>query len=192
MTVEKNWMSLSWKMLVARGALGVVFGIVALSAPIETAIAFALLWGLWALADGLGSILQAFAPGGTTGARVILVAMGAIALLAGLFAVTSPGVTAVTLTWILGIWLLVRGVFELVGAVAETTSRPRSLLIATALLDLLLGVLFVANPGRAAVGIAVILGLSALAWGVVFIIIGLVVRKKHVQVQVGATAGTSA
>lgn len=178
--MEQNWMSLSWQMLVARGALGVVFGIVALLAPIETGIAFALLWGIWALADGFGSILQAFAPGGTTGARVLLGAMGVIALLAGLFAVTSPGVTAVTLTWILGIWLLVRGLFELFAAIAETTSRPRGLLIGTGLLDLLLGVLFVANPGRAAVSIAVVLGLTALAWGLVFIVIGLLVRKKHV------------
>ncbi|WP_414673097.1 DUF308 domain-containing protein, partial [Kribbella sp.] len=46
-------------MLLVRGALGIVFGILAIAWPISTAIAFALLWGIWALTDGIGSIAQA-------------------------------------------------------------------------------------------------------------------------------------
>jgi uncharacterized membrane protein HdeD (DUF308 family) len=175
--VDKNWMNLSWKVLVARGAMGILFGVVAIAAPVSTALAFALLWGIWALADGVGAIAQAFAPGGTPGARVLLVVMGAVALLAGVFAVTSPAVTAVTLTYVLGIWLVVRGVFELVAAIASTTAVPRALLVGGGLVDVLLGVLFVANPGRAAVGISVVLGLTAVVWGLVFVVVGLVVRS---------------
>jgi uncharacterized membrane protein HdeD (DUF308 family) len=46
-----------------------------------------------------------------------------------------------------------------------------------------LGVLFVANPGRAAVGITAIFGLVAMLWGVVFLIIGLVVRAQQRDVE---------
>lgn len=176
--MEGDWFSVSWKALVARGAVAIVFGVLAMVWPLETATALALLWGLWALADGIGSLAQAFWPGAGSGSRGLLGAMGAIALIAGIFAVTSPAVTAVALTWILGVWLIARGVFELGAALTSTTAVPRGMLVLVGLLDLLLGVLFAANPGKGAVGIAFILGLTALAWGVVVVLTGLWVRHE--------------
>ncbi|MET0912594.1 MAG: DUF308 domain-containing protein [Acidimicrobiales bacterium] len=175
--MPKDWLTLSWKALVARGLVAIVFGIAAMVWPIETAVALALLWGVWALVEGVGSLAQAFQPGTSGWARFGLIAMGVIAFVAAFFAIFSPAVTAVTLTWILGIWLIVRGVFELVGAFATSTVVPRWLLVLGALVDFVLGVLFVANPGRAAVGVAFVLGLTALLWGVVFLVTGFIVRK---------------
>jgi uncharacterized membrane protein HdeD (DUF308 family) len=172
----KDWMSLSWKMLVVRGGIGVVFGVVALVWPIETAVALALLWGVWALVDGISSIGQAFTPEGKEG-RVWLIVMGVIALLAGIFAVTSPGITAVALTWLLGLWLIVRAGFEAFAAFSSTHEQPRWLLLIGAALSLIIGVLFVANPGGGAVALAVWLGVFALVWGVVLMIAGIAMRK---------------
>jgi uncharacterized membrane protein HdeD (DUF308 family) len=175
--MDRDWLNVSWKMLLVRGVIAIVFGIIAIAWPIETAIAFALLWGIWALVDGIGSLVQAFQPGATTGSRLLLIVMGVIALVAAFFAILSPGVAAVTLTWILGIWLIVRGVFELAGAFAASTSTPRWLLVLSALIDIVLGILFAANPGKGAVGIAVVLGIVAIAWGAAFIAAGFVMRK---------------
>ena len=103
--------------------------------------------------------------------------LGVIALIAAFFAITSPGMTATTLTWILGIWLIVRGVFELVGAFASNQVMPRWLLVLSAALSILLGILFAANPGAGAVSIAVLLGVTALIWGATLIGVGLSVRR---------------
>jgi uncharacterized membrane protein HdeD (DUF308 family) len=168
--MTQNWLSLSWKLLLVRGVIAVVFGIVAIAWPLETAIALAVVWGFWALFDGIGSLVQAFEPGTPGSARLLLVLMGVIALVAAFFAIFSPAVTATALTWILGIWLIVRGCFEAFGALASTRDAPRWLLLLGAAVDLLLGILFVANPGRSVVGIATVLGLVALAWGVVFLV----------------------
>ncbi|MFI7064840.1 HdeD family acid-resistance protein [Kribbella sp. NPDC050124] len=174
--MEREWLTIGWKSLLIRGAIGVVFGILAIVWPIETAIALALLWGFWALMDGIGSLIQAFRPE-SKGGRVWLVLLGVIALVAAFFAIFSPGVAAVTLTWILGIWLIVRGLFELFGAFSSNHVMPRWLLVLNAALSILIGILFVANPGAAAVGIAVFLGCVALLWGVVLIVAGLSVRR---------------
>jgi uncharacterized membrane protein HdeD (DUF308 family) len=104
--------------------------------------------------------------------------MGGIALLAAFFAITSPGLTAVTLTWILGIWLIVRGAFELVGAFSSTLMMPRWLLVLSAALSILIGIFFAANPGKGAVGIAVWIGIMALVWGAVLVGTGLAVRRE--------------
>jgi uncharacterized membrane protein HdeD (DUF308 family) len=103
--------------------------------------------------------------------------LGVIALLAAFFAIFSPAVTAVTLTWILGIWLIVRGVFEAVGAFTTNHMTPRWILLLSAVLSILLGILFAANPGAGAVGIAVTLGVVALLWGATFVVAGFSVRR---------------
>lgn len=176
--MRDDWLGVGWKYLVLRGGVAIVFGIVAMAWPQSTATALAFLWGVWALADGFGSLLQAFQPADSRGSRWLLVPMGLLAVAAGLIAVTSPAMTAVALTWVLGIWLLLRGLIEVVGAFGASTGVPRGLLLLGAGLDVLLGVLFVANPGGGAVGISVLLGLAALAWGLVFTGIGLWVRRE--------------
>ena len=58
-----DFLNLPWKMLLLRGAIGIVFGILAMVWPLETAIALALLWGIWALVDGIGLGMAAFSGG---------------------------------------------------------------------------------------------------------------------------------
>jgi uncharacterized membrane protein HdeD (DUF308 family) len=173
--MERDWLNVGWKMLLVRGVIAVLFGIVAIAWPISTAIALALLWGFWALFDGIGSLVQAFQPE-SRGGRVWLVIMGLVALVAAFFAIFSPAVTAVALTWILGIWLIVRGVFEAIGAFSSSSPLPRWLLLVGAALSLILGLLFVFNPGRAVVAIAVWLGVAAIIWGGAFVAMAIAIR----------------
>jgi uncharacterized membrane protein HdeD (DUF308 family) len=173
--MDRDWLNVGWKVLLVRGVIAILFGIVAIAWPTTTAIALAFLWGFWALFDGVGSLVQAFQPE-SRGGRVWLVIMGLIALAAAFFAIFRPAVTAVALTWILGIWLIVRGVFEAIGAFRSGLVLPRWLLLLGAALSLLLGALFVANPGRAVVAIAVWLGIVALVWGGVFVAMAISVR----------------
>jgi uncharacterized membrane protein HdeD (DUF308 family) len=102
--------------------------------------------------------------------------MGLVALVAAFFAIFSPAMTAVALTWILGIWLIVRGVFEAIGAFSSSSQLPRWLLLVGAALSLILGLLFVFNPGRAVVAIAVWLGVAAIIWGGVFVAMAIAIR----------------
>jgi len=177
--MESEWLSVGWKALVVRGTIAVVFGILAMVWPLETATALALLWGIWAVADGVGALAQAFWPGSESGSRWLLGAMGGLALVVGILAITSPQLTAVALTSILGIWLVARGVFELMAAAMSHVTMHRGLLALVGLLDLVLGLLFVLNPGKAVVGIAVLLGVIALAWGAVLVTVGLWVRHEE-------------
>lgn len=173
----KDLLSVGWKMLIVRGVIAVVIGILVIVWPIESAIAFVLLWGFWALFDGVGDLVQAFQPE-SKGNRVWLVVMGVISILAAFFAITSPGMAAKALTWILGIWLLIRGIFELVAAFSSSLPMPRWLLLLSAAVSIVLGILFIANPGAGAVSIAVLLGIMALIWGAVFLVLGYLVRRE--------------
>lgn len=174
--MDRELFAETWKMLVVRGVIGIVFGLLAIIWPIETAIALMVLFGFWALVDGISSLFEAFRSD-TQGSRAGLAVMGVLALVAAFFAIFSPSVAAATLTLIFGIWLIIRGVFEVFAAFSSYRLTPRWLLLLGAALSILLGIFFVANPGRGVVGIAVWLGLIALCWGVVFVAMGLIVRR---------------
>jgi len=110
--------------------------------------------------------------------RIAVIVLGLLALAAAILALAHPALTAVTLTWILGIWLMVRGVFGLVGALVGGGAVPRGALLLTAALDLVVGILFATHPGHAAIGIAVLMGILAIVWGVAFVGLGLAMRRE--------------
>lgn len=166
-----NWLGMTWQGLMARGVIAVLFGITAMVWPISTALALATVWGIWALLDGVTALVQAFSAGIGGWARIAWIVSGLISLFAAVFALLHPVAAAVTLTWIFGIWLVVRGVMELVLAFTDSPAIPRGLLVLGAILDFLLGALFVANPGRSAIGLAWALGAIAIAWGITFIVV---------------------
>ncbi len=184
-----DFLTWSWKTLVVQGVIAVILGIVALVWPAITLIALVFLWGIWALIDGITMGAAAFRPG-PAGRRVLFGIMAVLGIVAAFFAFFRPGVTAVALTWILGIWLIVRGIFELVGAFSSTLQAPRWLLILGAVIDVVLGILFVSNPGVGVVSIIWVVGIMAIIWGIVFVALGLTVRKGAGQLQAEATAAS--
>lgn len=168
----------SWKMLLARGCVGVLFGIVAIAWPIGTTVTLAVVWGVWALVDGVGLAVQGWRFGGTA-EKVTATVVALVSLAAGLFVIVRPGASAVALTWALGLWLVVRAVLGVVAAFGRGRDRvARAVLVLTACVDLLLGVLFMANPGRGAVGIALVLGIIALVWGAALVVAAVVLRSQ--------------
>jgi uncharacterized membrane protein HdeD (DUF308 family) len=171
-----DWLTLSWTSLLVRGVVGVLFGIVAMVWPDATVLVLVVLWGCWALVDGVMAIGSVGVVQGT-GAKIALVVLGVLSLVAAFFALVRPGLAAVTLTWFLGIWLLVRGLFEIFGAFSSSVVMNRWVLVAGGVIDGVLGVLFMANPGAAALSIAFLIGLLALVWGLVFIGLAFVVRR---------------
>lgn len=179
--MDKDVLTRSWKVLLVRGLIGIVFGIVAIVWPQQTIVVLVVLWGVWALVDGIGLVAAAFTGDTGRGHRLLLLGMAAVALIVAFIAFTRPGMAATALTWVIGVWLLVRGAFELVGALTAAQAAPRWLLVLGALLDIALGWIFIANPGRAAVGVTFLLGIIAVAWGVVFLVLGFLVRRQAAQ-----------
>ncbi|WP_218672389.1 HdeD family acid-resistance protein [Corynebacterium pacaense] len=155
-------------MLIAVGAVAVVFGIVAVAWPAATALALVLVWGWYALVDGILQLAAGVRSGESPG-RWLIIGMGALGVLAGLVAIFRPLDSAIALTWVLGIWLVARGGVQAATAITTdvgSSRNPKWLLIIGSLLWILGGVLFMANPGAGAVALSGWLGILAILWGV--------------------------
>jgi uncharacterized membrane protein HdeD (DUF308 family) len=176
--VQTGVLTLGWRPLVLRGAIAVVFGIVAMAWPSLTLDVLVVLFGVWALLDGLAAFAVAFGDTRTV-PRWILIVTGVASLVVAFFAIFSPGIAAEAITWVLGVWLLARGVLEVIVALVDRSGSARWVTLLNALVDVLLGTLLVSNPGGAAVGIAFILGLVAFVWGLAWIALGVWMRSSE-------------
>jgi uncharacterized membrane protein HdeD (DUF308 family) len=164
----------TWKSALGRGAIAIVLGILAIFWPDTAIFTFMLMWGIWALVDGISVLFLAFQPEARA-ARTKLLVQGAIGVVFGLLIVTHPGISASVVTWLAGLYFVIRGLLE---ALAAFGTSPRGLLLASAAIDLVLGFLFMFNPGSSAKGITVVLGIVALVWGIALVVIGLAWRKQ--------------
>jgi uncharacterized membrane protein HdeD (DUF308 family) len=163
----KNW----WHLLV-RGILAILFGVMAFVMPGLTLLTLALLYGVYALVDGLMAMWFG------VGARAWgMVLFGLLGIAAGLFTLYVPGVTAVALLYLIGAWAIVRGIFEIISAVQLRHEITNEWSLGFAgLLSIALGLLFIARPGSGALAVVWLIGGYAVIAGVLLIKLALRVR----------------
>src|SRR5690606_31018452 len=134
----------NWWVLALRGALAVLFGIVAIMWPGATIAAFVLLLGAFVLVDGGLSLAGAVrpAPGQS---RSVLIAFGLISLAAGLVVLALPGPSTLALIWVTAAWAVMVGVSAIAAAVAlRKVIQGEWMLAAFGVLSLALGGFLVA------------------------------------------------
>ncbi len=163
--------------LLVSGAVALLFGLVAAFFPIATAITLVVLWGVYALLDGVTAAIMAVrpAPGQSRGYLIFAAVLGVIA---GLIAIISPMTAGAAFAWVLGLWLMVRGVLEIVAAFTQQQPAPRWLLVLGGVFWLVAGWLIMSSPGTAALAIALWLGVLAIIWGIVLLVVGTLVRRE--------------
>jgi uncharacterized membrane protein HdeD (DUF308 family) len=104
-----------WGWILAVGLFDVVLGAVLIFFPLQTAMVFAVLTGFWAIFTGMLQIIAFFsvrkAHSSTWG---LMLLMGVLAILLGMFLIWSPFSGAVALTYLLGAEALLIGIMSLV------------------------------------------------------------------------------
>ncbi|MFF7098164.1 HdeD family acid-resistance protein [Streptomyces rubradiris] len=153
-------------MLVVRGSVALAFGVVALVWPGVTALALALLFGLYALGDGLALLTDSCRREGDEAHRVAHAAGGVLGVAAGLVAIAWPGVTALALVTLIGAWAVTTGVAEIWAAVRfRRELRHEWALFLAGAASVVAGVLLWTRPDAGAVAVARVVGGYALVSG---------------------------
>ena len=99
-------------------------GIVALVWPGPTALVLVIVVAVWAFVSGFFELFAAFQSGETAGTRTMFVLGGLVSIAFGVVLAARPGVGAVTLALLFGLYSMVFGVSEIVmGIQARDTSH---------------------------------------------------------------------
>ena len=173
-----------WWLLLLRGIASVVFGVLAFILPGLTLVTLVLLYGAFALVDGVLTLVAAFTGGAKPVPTWWLVVVGLIGIAAGVVTFLWPGITAILLVLFIGAWALVHGIFEIIGAIQLRKEIDNEwTLILGGVLSVLFGAVLLIAPGAGALGLIWAIAAYSIVFGILFI--GLALRlRKHA----GATA----
>src|SRR5690349_18404022 len=168
-TIMLETLSRHWWAVALRGVAAILFGVLALVWPGITVFALVIVFGAYALLDGAFTLVAAFGNrdgGRARGSRVWLFASGIAGILTGIVAVVWPGITALALLWVIALWAVVTGVFDIVAAVQLRKQMRREWLLAlNGALSVLFGVLLVIWPAAGALTLIVLFGIAAIVFG---------------------------
>jgi uncharacterized membrane protein HdeD (DUF308 family) len=95
--------------------------------------------------------------------------IGVLAIVAGVIVILKPSNSLSTLAVVFGIFILIDGIFEIVGAIAGDT-ESRGLLAVIGALSVIAGVLLIRHPLGGVRAVALLLGIWLIAAGVVRLI----------------------
>jgi uncharacterized membrane protein HdeD (DUF308 family) len=166
--------------VIVTGVLAFICGIVAVAWPSIPLLALAILVGLTLISLGALSIAQAFQRDLDAGARALSGVLGLFGVVGGVLVVRRPGETLLVIVLALGLWLFGAGIVEMIRALVYPGQRLVALL--TGAVDVIIAIVILSWPKES-------LGTLAILTGIAFIIRGLLMVYRGIQVRRLAAAG---
>jgi uncharacterized membrane protein HdeD (DUF308 family) len=105
------------------GLADLAAGVIALVWPAPTALVLVLIVGAWAVVSGLVEIAAAFGAGEPAGTRALFILGGLVSAAFGVVLFVSPGVGALTLALLFGLFNLIHGAWALVQGIELRHAR---------------------------------------------------------------------
>jgi uncharacterized membrane protein HdeD (DUF308 family) len=170
-----------WWAVALRGAAAIAFGIVAVIWPDITLGVLVLLFGAYALVDGVAALTTALFGDSLGGRRRgWLVLEGVVGIVAGLATFSWPGITTVALLWLIAAWAIGTGVLEIGAAVRLRRELANEwLLILSGILSVAFGLFLVVRPEEGALAMVWVVGLYAIVFGVALVALARRLRRHH-------------
>jgi uncharacterized membrane protein HdeD (DUF308 family) len=168
----------NWGWVALRGVAALIFGILTFFAPAISLASLILLFGAFALADGVLTVVAAIASRGAEEHWVAMLLGGILGIGAGLATFFMPGITAIVLLYWIAAWAIVTGVAEIVTAIRlrkELTGEW--MLVLAGVLSVLFGMYLFIRPGVGALAVVIWIGAYAVVLGIV--LIGLAFRLRR-------------
>lgn len=111
--------------------------------------------------------------------RIWYVLGGILSILVGIFAIGRPGLAAIAITQVIGVFILVSGAFLLAAALFGRARQHRLLDFFSAVLRLVVGFLLLANVIKGLLALTLVLGAVFVVEGIHGTILGIKLRGKN-------------
>ncbi len=170
--LARNW----WALLI-RGIAAVIFGILAFVWPGATIVAIGILFGAYALVDGIFAIVAAIRAAETHQRWWPFVLEGIVGILIAAITFYDVGITLLALYFTIAAWAFLTGIFEIVAAVQLRKLIANEIwLIIGGIASILFGVLMIWRPLAGALAVIWLIGAYAIIFGVIMIAFSLRLR----------------
>lgn len=168
-----------WWVLLARGVLAILFGIIALADPGIALLAFIYVFAAYALIDGIIAVFVSLQERSSLRTWWVLLLEGILGIIFGILAFAWPGETALVLLFLVAIWALVTGIMEVSAAfVLPGSAGQRWGLGLAGLLSIIFGLILLVHPGAGLLAVLWLVGIYAIVFGVSLIVYAFQVRTR--------------
>ena len=173
-----TFLSRYWWVLVLRGAIAILFGVLAFTLPVATLAPLALVFGAYACADGIFAIATAVAGRKMTPDWWIVLVQGLIAAGVGVLTFFSPAITAVGLLVYIALWAVAAGLLQFLAATKVREEIPGDWWLALGgILGVAFGIALIWSPKEGALALLWLIATYAIVWGVMLMIGGFDVHR---------------
>jgi len=172
-------LSRNWGWVVLRGVAGVLFGVLAFLWPGITLAVLVIVWGAYALADGILALIAAYRVRDQGKPFWSLVVVGLLGIAAGIVTFIWPGMTALVLLMFIAAWAFVMGIFQIIAAIRLRKEIQNEWLLGlSGVLSVLFGIIMFVQPGAGALAVIWVIAAYAIVFGILLIWLGLRLKKR--------------
>jgi len=171
--LARNW----WAVLI-RGIAAIIFGCLAFYSPLATGFAIIILFGIYALVDGIFAIVAAIRAAEAHERWWPFVLEGIVGLVIAAITYFEPRVIGFALYFTIAVWAFLTGIFEIVAAIRlRKVISSEFWLILGGILSILFAVLLVVFPLAGVLTLIWLIGIYAIIFGIVLIGLSLRLRR---------------
>lgn len=179
----------NWWMYAVRGVAAVIFGILALIWPGQALLALVLLFGAYALVDGMFAVVAGFASRRTFDRWWAVLLEGIAGIILGVLVFIWPNITALVLVYLIGAWAIITGIFEVIAAIQfRRVITGEWAMILGGLLSIVFGILLFVFPGAGAVSVVWVIGIYAIVFGILEIVFAFRLRGLGHELKTAASS----
>jgi uncharacterized membrane protein HdeD (DUF308 family) len=180
-------LAVNWWSLVIRGVVAIIMGLIAFVFPGITIGALVILFGAYALIDGVMSIVGAVRASRAHERWGWLLLEGIAGIVVAAITLVSPVITAIALVYLIGAWAIVTGSLEIASAIQLRKYITGEWLLAlSGIASIIFGVFVLAAPLIGAIAIAFTVGIYLVVFGVLMISLGFRLRATNRSIGAGS------
>jgi uncharacterized membrane protein HdeD (DUF308 family) len=170
-TVSGRW----WWVLLVTGILWILIGFFVLQAHVDSAVLIGYIVGFWLIFAGVAEIAELAVIDGWKWLHVL---MCIIFLVGGILALLAPFQTFMVLAALFGLFLILKGTFDFIIAIATRHIYPLWwFTLIAGIIELALGIWAVGYPGRSAALLLLWVGIGAIIRGITEIVTSFHIRE---------------
>ena len=175
---------ISWEVFALRGLLAFILGLLMLIWPQQTVFTLVLVFGVFALADGILGLIIGIGVMGSNERWWMAILEGMAGIIIGFLTLWSLDKITPSLMYFIASWMIVSGVNELVAATQlRRAIAGETAMLFCAALSILLGILVFAVPSTDVWGLMWLIGLSAIVLGILLILVAFRIRSLQPEIE---------
>ncbi|RSM60385.1 hypothetical protein DMH04_54120 [Kibdelosporangium aridum] len=165
--------------IIGLGVVTAATGVVVLVWPEATLQVIAVVFGIFAVTDGVLRLVSALiADARSEGWRMLLALQGVLSVLVGIVVLRHPFQTLAVLTLLLGLFWVVGGLLQVVHGLGSPAMRGRAWSVGAGLISLAAGIVVLAYTSATLLVLVWLLGLQLLLGGALLVGWGIIVMQR--------------